>query len=56
VLLAADVAFTILVRAIVHPEGKDSVLAEAVGRDRKGKTSLFVYAVAIPLAFVRPWI
>jgi uncharacterized membrane protein len=56
VLLAAAVAFTILVRAIVHHEGKDSVLAEAVGRDWKGKVSIVIYASAIPLAFVRPWI
>ena len=27
----------------------------AVGRDRKGKLSLLLYALAIPLAFLRPW-
>ena len=56
VLLAAAVAFTILVREIVAHEGADSTLGQAVGGDRKGKISLVLYAAAIPLAFVRPWI
>ena len=56
VLLAAAVAFTILVRAMVGHEGEDSTLGRAVGGDRKGKISLLLYAAAIPLAFVRPWI
>jgi hypothetical protein len=34
----------------------DSALAISIGRDRKGIVSVSVYAVAIPLAFVRPWI
>jgi uncharacterized membrane protein len=56
VLQAAAVAFTILLREIVAHEGKDSALAAAVGKDRKGKISLLLYASAIPLAFVRPGI
>jgi uncharacterized membrane protein len=27
-----------------------------VGGDAKGKISILIYAVAIPLAYVRPWI
>jgi uncharacterized membrane protein len=56
ILLAAAVAFQILLREIVLHEGKHSAVAEAIGRDRKGTTSLLLYASAIPLAFVRPWI
>jgi uncharacterized membrane protein len=56
VLLAAGVAFTILLRTIVHHEGKDSVIAQAVGKDRKDTISLVLYALAIPLAFLRSWI
>jgi len=56
VLFAAAVAFTILVRAIVAYDGENSTLAKAVGEDGKGKLSLVLYAAAIPLAFVRPWI
>ena len=36
--------------------GNDSVLAKAIGRDIKGKVSLAIYAVAIPLAFVNEWV
>jgi hypothetical protein len=32
--------------------GKDSTLAIALGRDFKGKISIAVYAIAVPLAFV----
>ena len=56
VLLASAVAFTILARAIVAHEGPDSTVARALAGDRKGKGSLLLYAAAIPLAFVRPWI
>ncbi len=31
-------------------------IASAVGRDLKGKISLALYVIAVPLAFVRPWI
>ncbi len=56
VLLMAALAYTILQRTIVALEGPESLLAQAVGRDRKGKLSLLCYGAAIPLAFVSPWI
>ena len=56
VLFLAGVAYVILQSAIVAENGPGSQLAEAVGRDRKGKLSLALYAVAIPLAFVNQWI
>jgi uncharacterized membrane protein len=56
VLLMAAVAFTILVYALIGLHGRDSDLARALGRDYKGKASLACYALAIPLAFVSPWI
>ena len=37
-------------------QGKDSLLAAAVGRDIKGKLSLILYALAIPSAFIQPWV
>ncbi len=52
VLLAAAVAYTILLRVLLAHQGKESELAQAVGKDRKGKASLALYAAAIPLAFV----
>jgi uncharacterized membrane protein len=56
VLLMAGVAYWILTDVIIRDEGKDSVLAKAVGKDLKGKLSVVCYAVAIPLAFVGEWI
>ena len=56
VLLMAAVAYWILQRTIIRSEGRDSVLARAVGGDIKGNLSPLAYVVAIPAAFVRPWI
>jgi TMEM175 potassium channel family protein len=56
VLLAAAIAYTILARLIIALQGPHSVLARAFGRDRKGKTSLALYVVAIGISFVDPWI
>lgn len=52
VLLLAAVAYFILTRVLLALHGKDSVLATALGRDFKGKASVVIYLVAIPLAFV----
>lgn len=41
---------------IIAVNGRDSVVARAVGTDRKGKLSLAGYVLAIPLAFVSTWI
>ena len=56
VLLLAAVAYSILQRAIIALQGRESLLAAAVGGDRKGKLSVALYLAAIPLAFVGPWI
>jgi uncharacterized membrane protein len=56
VLLLAAVAYYLLQGAILRSEGRDSLLAKAVGGDLKGKASPLCYALAIPLAFVSPWI
>ena len=56
VLLCSAIAYTVLARAIMRHEGPDSVLARSLGRDVKGKISMVLYATAIPLAFVNPWI
>ena len=55
VLLLSAIAYTILVRALLAAPGNE-VLAAALGSDFKAKVSLVMYAVAIPLAFVRPWL
>ena len=56
VLLMAAVAYYVLQCAIIAHEGRNSLLARALGRDWKGKLSPVVYVVAIPLAFVSSWI
>jgi len=56
VLLLSAVAFTILVRCILACQPPNSLLATAIGRDRKGNISLALYAVAIPLTFVNAWL
>ena len=56
VLLMAAIAYYILQHAIIKLQGTDSVLAAAVGKDWKGKVSPLLYLIAIPLAFVSPWI
>jgi uncharacterized membrane protein len=56
VLLMSAIAYTILLRAILKRQGRESMLAAAIGSDFKGKLSPVLYAVAIPAAMWRPWI
>jgi uncharacterized membrane protein len=54
VLVMAGIAYLILQRQILRSEGPESVLAAALGRDRKGKLSPLLCAVAIGIAFISP--
>ncbi len=56
VLLCAAIAYFILARSLLSIHSPDSVLATALGADFKGKISMVIYLVAIPLAFVRSWL
>ncbi len=56
ILLMCAVSYTILANKIIKLEGKESLLYKAVGNDKKGKLSLICYILAIPLAFISPWI
>jgi uncharacterized membrane protein len=56
VLLMAGLAYWTLAQTIVAAEGKESLLAKAMGRDHKGTASILLYAIAIPLAFVSQWL
>jgi uncharacterized membrane protein len=55
-LLASGMAYFLLQRTMLRQEGAGSLLASALGRDRKGKISLVIYAVAVAVAFIAPWI
>jgi TMEM175 potassium channel family protein len=56
VLLASGFAYRLLIRALIRANGRDSAVARAIGSDVKGNASLAIYAAAVPLAFVSPWI
>lgn len=56
VLFLAAIAYYILVRTLLALHGQNSLLAAAIGNDFKGKISMVIYLIAVPLAFVRPWI
>jgi uncharacterized membrane protein len=56
VLLAASIAYFVLVRALIALHGKTSTLATAVGRDFKGQLSTGIYVAAVSLSFLKWWI
>jgi uncharacterized membrane protein len=53
-LLLAALAYYGLVRALIAAHGQTPTLAEAVGRDTKGKVSPLLFLVAIPVALAAP--
>jgi uncharacterized membrane protein len=55
-LLSAGIAYSILTKKLIAHHGKDSVLATSIGNDWKGSVSVLVYAAAIPLSFLKPWL
>jgi uncharacterized membrane protein len=55
-LLAAALAYTVLLFTLIRAEGEPSRLREAIGNDVKGKLSPVLYVVGIALAFVSPWL
>ncbi|MEA2706880.1 MAG: potassium channel family protein [Gemmatimonadaceae bacterium] len=52
VLMMCGVAYFVLSQVIIRSQGPNSRLEAAVGSDFKGKISVVLYLVAIPLAFV----
>ncbi|WP_242206100.1 TMEM175 family protein [Aestuariivivens insulae] len=56
VLLCAALAYFILQTLIIKSHGKDSILAKALGKDIKGKTSPVLYILGIVGAFINVWI
>jgi uncharacterized membrane protein len=55
-LLMPAIAYVLLQMAIIHRQGAHSVLAKAIGSDRKGKISPLLYISGIVLAFYQPWL
>jgi uncharacterized membrane protein len=55
VMLGSATAYTLLQTQIIARHGPDSHLARAIGSNLKGRLSLGLYALSIPLAFWRGW-
>jgi len=53
-LLMASIAYYFLAHSLAAAHGKDSTLAKAIGKDRKGMISTIIYIVGIILSFVHP--
>jgi uncharacterized membrane protein len=56
VLLMAAIAYYLLERLIIARQGRDSVLAAALGSDWKAVLSMTLYLLAMLLAFKSPWL
>jgi uncharacterized membrane protein len=56
VLLMAALAYWNLQRVIINHQGRESILAAAIGRDWKGKLSPVFYLAAALLSFLNTWI
>jgi uncharacterized membrane protein len=56
VSVGAAVAYALLVQMIVAANGRESLVARAIGSDVKGKLSIGLFAVAVGLAWLTPWI
>jgi len=56
VLIMCSIAYYILARVLIKHEGDNSLLAEAIGQDWKGKLSTIIYIIAVMLAWLNPCI
>jgi uncharacterized membrane protein len=56
VMLFAGIAYYILAHLLLAEQGPGSRLARALGRDRKGQVSVWLWAIGIALSFVNHWI
>ncbi|STX55647.1 Protein of uncharacterised function (DUF1211) [Legionella beliardensis] len=56
VLFLAAISYFILVQALIKHEGKQSLVTQAIGSDIKGKLSIFLYALAILIAYFFTWV
>jgi uncharacterized membrane protein len=54
ILLMAACAYSILTKIIILKHADHSLLEAAIGSDFKGKISILLYAIAIPIAFWAP--
>jgi uncharacterized membrane protein len=55
ILMMAGVAYYILAQCLSKIHGKDSALAQALGKDKKGIASIVLYIIGIACSFVNAW-
>ena len=56
VLVMPAIAYYMLVQAIIRRHGRDSMLAQAIGSDLKGKVTVLLLLAGIVVAFLEQWI
>jgi uncharacterized membrane protein len=56
ILFMASIAYYFLALALSNVHGKNSTLALAIGKDRKGIISSVIYVIGIGLSFIHPYI
>ena len=56
ILLFSGIAYFILTKVLIAHHGRDSTLGASIGTDLKGRLSIVIYLVSIPLAFVAAWV
>ena len=56
VLVMPAIAYYMLLQAIIRRHGRDSMLAQAIGWDLKGKVTVLLLLAGIVVAFLEPWI
>jgi uncharacterized membrane protein len=56
VLIMNGLSYNFLCRLLIRQAGPDSALAEILSNDWKGKLSVIIYAAAILLSFLNPWL
>ena len=56
ILLMCGFSYYLLERALTSVPGQDVVLAKALGSKMKERIAIVCYALAIPAAYVSPWI
>jgi len=56
VLLMCAISYTLLLFELIRLHGKDSLLAQSIGKDVKGKISVACYVIGISVSFYNSWI
>lgn len=54
ILATSGIAYFMLVRSLISLHGTDSLLAKAVGNDKKGILSVLLYLAGVGLSFLHP--